>query len=152
MTENDIKFLKIAIENSRKSMQDGNFPAGGVVAKDGEILSSTTSSPHPSLLHPDSKAVIEAFNKSGGDLKGATLYIGLESCMMCTGVTFWGGIRRVVYACSKVKVNPNYYETPQDLKPFINNFNEKIDFIHAKEFEEEALQVVKEWEESNSAE
>lgn len=88
----------------------------------------------------------EAFNKVGGPVTGATLYVGLEPCLMCTGVIYWGGIRRVVYACSKARVNPNYYETPEDVRPLVSKFNEKIEFVHAKEFEEEALEVVRTWE------
>lgn len=35
----DKKYLKLAIENSKKSMAEGNFPAGGIVVKGDEILS-----------------------------------------------------------------------------------------------------------------
>lgn len=145
INEEDLGFVKQAIENSRRSMAEGNFPAGGLVIKDGEVLSSTVSSPYPGLFHADSKAVQAAFEKIG-PLSGATLYIGLESCLMCTGVAYWGGIRRVVYACSKNRVNPDYYETSEDTKLLIEKFNEKIEFIHAAKLEEEALSVVRQWE------
>lgn len=142
----DIKYLKLAIENSRKSMAEGNFPAGAVVVKDGKILSSQVSSPYPGLLHSDSKAVTDAFNKVG-PLKGATLYIGLQSCLMCTGVTYWSGIRRVVYAVPKSQVSSSYYETPEDTSKLFETFNETIEFIHIPELQEEALDVVRKWEE-----
>ncbi len=61
----DIKLLKLAIENSRKSMKEGNFPAGAVVAKNGKIVASEVSVPYPGLFHADSKAVTSAFNKYG---------------------------------------------------------------------------------------
>ncbi len=145
MKENDIKYLKIAIENSRKSFEEGNFPAGAIVVKDDEILSSEVSSPYPGLFHADSKAVQSAFNKHGV-LTGATLYIGLESCLMCTGVVYWSGIRRIVFAVSKSKVSGDYYETPKDLSHLFNEFNEPIEVVHISELEEEALLVVREWE------
>ena len=103
MAERDIEFLKMALENSKRSMAEGNFPAGAVVVKDNEVLSSEVSSPYPGLFHADSKAVQSAFEKHGV-LTGATLYIGLESCLMCTGVAYWGGIRRVVFAIPKSKI------------------------------------------------
>jgi tRNA(Arg) A34 adenosine deaminase TadA len=141
----DVKFLKQAIENSRKSMSEGNFPAGAVVVKDGEVIARAVSSPYPGLFHADSKAVTEAFNKIG-PLKGATLYVGLESCLMCTGVAYWSGIRRIVYAVAKSRLSGDYYETPESTRDLFEKFNEKIEFVHIKDLEEEALDVVRKWE------
>lgn len=138
-------FLQQAIANSRKSLDEGNFPAGAVVVKDGEILASAVNSPYPSLLHPDSKAIKTAFDQHGL-LTGATLYIGLESCLMCTGVAYWAGIRRIVFAISKSKVSGDYYETPADNRPMVKTFNQPIEFVHLKELESEALAVLREWE------
>lgn len=145
MLERDIEFLKMAIENSKRSMAEGNFPAGAVVVKGDEVLSSAVSSPYPGLFHADSKAVQAAFEKHGV-LTGATLYIGLESCLMCTGVVYWSGIRRVVFAIPKSKVSGNYYETPRDLRSLFKEFNEPIEIIHIQELEDEALKIVREWE------
>lgn len=141
----DSDYLKIAIENSQKSLDAGNFPAGAIVVKDDQIISSEVSSPYPGLFHADAKAVQTAF-KEKGVLTGATLYIGLESCLMCTGVVYWSGIRRVVYAIPKSNVNPLYYETADDTKAIVKTFHEPIEFIHLSECEEEAMQIVKEWE------
>ncbi|MBU1104728.1 deaminase [Candidatus Parcubacteria bacterium] len=77
----DKEYLKLAIENSKKSTDAGNFPAGALVVKNEKILSSTVSSPYPGLFHADSKAITEAFSKNGY-LEGSTLYVGLESCLM----------------------------------------------------------------------
>lgn len=141
----DHKFLKLAIAKSRESMQAGNFPAGAVLVKNGEILASAVSSPYPGLLHVDSRAATEAFNKKGV-LTGATLYIGLEPCLMCTGVAYWAGIRRIVYAVGRDQVSADYYETPTDPRPIIDTFHSPIKFIHLKEFQAEALAVIRKWE------
>jgi len=145
MNKTDSKFLKLAIEKSKQSMDEGNFPAGAVVVKNDKILATAVSSPYPNLFHPDSKAIAKAYEKHG-PLIGATLYVGLESCLMCTGVVYWSGIRRIVYAAAKSKLSSDYYETPEDIKNLIKKFNEPIELVYAKEFEEEALAVVKEWE------
>lgn len=142
---NDKKYLKLAIENSKKSMREGNFPAGAVVVKGGKILSSEVSVPYPGLFHADSKAVSRAFKKQGV-LTGATLYIGLESCLMCMGVAYWAGIRRIVYAVPKSGVSGSYYETPEDTHELFNTFNEKIELVHIEELEKEALEVIRDWE------
>lgn len=143
--EKDEQFLRLAIENSKKSMGAGNFPAGGVVVKNGEVISSEISSPYPGLLHADSKAVSAAFQKNGV-LKDATLYVGLEPCLMCTGVAYWAGIRRIVYAIPKSKVSGDYYETHQDTHDVVAAFNEPIEIVHLEKLEPEALDVVRAWE------
>ena len=143
----DREYLKIAIENSKKSMDEGNFPAGAVIVREGKIISSAVSSPYPGLFHADSRAVSTAFEQHG-DLHGATLYIGIQSCLMCTGVAYWAGIRRIVYAIPKSKVSINYYETPNDTSEITSSFHEKIEFIHIKDMETNALSIVRTWEDN----
>ncbi len=143
--ETDLKYLGVAIDNSKKSMAEGNFPAGAIVVKDDQILASEVSSPYPGLFHADSKAVSAAFNKIG-PLTGATLYIGLESCLMCTGVAYWSGLRRIVYAVPKSAVSSDYYETPESTEDLVSKFNEKVERIHLSELQNEALAIVREWE------
>jgi tRNA(adenine34) deaminase len=146
MKSDDIKYLKMAISNSQKSFEEGNFPAGAIVVKEGRILSSTVSVPYPGLLHADSNAIFQAYTKDN-KLNNATLYIGLQSCLMCTGVAYWAGIRRIIYAVPKAKVSGSYYETPNDTSNLFSTFNEKIEFIHIPELETAALDIVKKWEE-----
>lgn len=145
----DIEYLQLAIENSRKSMEEGNFPAGAIVVIDDKIIASEVSSPYPGLLHADSKAVVKAFT-THGVLSGATLYIGLESCLMCTGVTYWSGIRKVVYAVPKSRLNQNYYETAENTQNIISTFHEPIEFVKIGELEQLALSIVKDWERNNT--
>lgn len=145
----DKEFLSLAIDNSKRSMEEGNFPAGALVVKDGVILTSMVSSSYPGLFHSDSKAISEAFDNVGL-LTGATLYIGLESCLMCTSLAYWSGLRRIVFAIPKAKVSRDYYETPEDTRSVFKKFNEQIEFIHISELEEEALEVVNVWEKNNN--
>lgn len=141
----DIEFLRQAIHLSRQSFEQGNFPAGAVVVKDGQVLATAISSPYPGLLHADSKAVTAAFEKYGV-LTGAELYVGLENCLMCTGVAYWAGIRDVYFAVPKSKVSGDYYETASDLSHLPATFNEPVRLHHVPELEAEALAVVREWE------
>lgn len=149
LTDQDKNYLLQAIENSKRSFQEGNFPAGAIVVKDNKILSSEVSSPYPGLFHADSKAVTKAF-EINGPLTGATLYIGLESCLMCLGVSYWAGIRRIVYAVPKVKVSGNYYETHESYEHLVEKFNEPIERLHLPELELEALEIIRQWESKNS--
>ncbi len=135
----------MAIANSQRSFEEGRFPAGAVVVKDDQVIASEVSVPYPGLFHADSNALTKAFNDVG-NLKGATLYIGLESCLMCTGVAYWSGLRRIVYAIPKSKVSGDYYETHEPTQELIDGFNDQIERVHIPELEKEALQIVKAWE------
>lgn len=139
------EFLRQAIEKSRQSFEEGNFPAGAIVVRGNEVLATAVSSPYPGLFHADSKAVSAAFEKYGV-LTGCDLYVGLENCLMCLGVAYWAGIRDIYYAVPKSKVSGDYYETRDDLHHLAETFNEPIRLHHIPEFEEEALKVVHEWE------
>lgn len=143
--DQDIKYLKMAIANSQKSFEEGRFPAGAIVVKDDKVLASEVSVPYPGLFHADSNALTKAFNEVG-NLKGATLYIGLESCLMCCGVAYWSGLRRIVYAIPKSKVSGDYYETHAPTQDLIDGFNDRIKCVHVPELEDEALQIVRTWE------
>ena len=142
----DISYLKLAIKKSKESFKKGFFPAGAVVVKDGKVLSSEISASYPSHRHADSKAVDHAFDKLGSLLKGASLYTSMEPCMMCIARAYWAGIRRIVFACSKESVSPNYYESNIDNKIIVKDFHEKIDLIHIKELQDEVLKIVQDWE------
>ena len=143
--DQDIQYLKMAIANSQRSLDAGLFPAGAVIVQDGQILASEGNAATPQILHADSIALTKAYQKTG-NLKGATLYIGLESCLMCTGVAYWSGIRRIVYAIPKAKVSRDYYETPLATHDLIDSFNESIERVHIPELEDEALHIVQAWE------
>ncbi len=146
LTTSDLDYLKMAVANSHKSFEEGRFPAGAIIVKDSEIIASEVSSPYPSLFHADSKAITTAFNKIG-PLRGATLYIGLESCLMCIGVAYWSELRRIVYAVPKSRVSGDYYETHSPTSELVDSFNEPIQRLYVPEYETEALAVIKAWEE-----
>ena len=74
-----------------------------------EIFALEVSNRYPGLFHAASKAAISVFNNRG-PLTSATLYISLQSCLMCAGVAYWSGLRRIIYAVSKSIVNGDYYE------------------------------------------
>jgi tRNA(Arg) A34 adenosine deaminase TadA len=138
-------FLKRAIEKSKESAAAGNFPAGAVVVKGGEVLAEAVSSPYPGLYHADGAAIGQAYSKHG-PLTGASLYVGLEPCLMCTSIAYWAGIRDIYFAVPKSKVSRDYYETHADTSTLPKSFNEPMNLHHVAELEEEALAVIKEWE------
>ncbi|HLC67267.1 MAG TPA: nucleoside deaminase [archaeon] len=148
----DKKFISLAIEQSRKSVKEGGFPAGAVIVKDGKVISHAISVGYKNndpSGHAETAAIREACkNLKTSDLTGATLYESVECCVMCFSVAYWSGVSRIVYACKKTPkmVSKSYYEGATDNQILNKENNRKIELVFAPEFENESLSVIKEWE------
>jgi tRNA(Arg) A34 adenosine deaminase TadA len=152
MKPEDKKYMRMAIEQARKSVKEGGFPAGVVIVKDGKIISKGISIGYKNndpSGHAETAAIREACkNLKTANLAGATLYESIECCVMCFSVAFWSGISRIVYACKKTPkmVSKNYYEGTTNNQTLNKENNRQIELVSASEFEDESLSVIKEWE------
>ena len=96
----DEKFMSIAIEISKTS----KYPYGAIIVKDGEILGRSddeTIISKTMYTHAELMAIESACKKHPnlyGELKGTTMYVSCEPCMMCMGAILYEEIERVVYA------------------------------------------------------
>ena len=111
---NDKDFLKLAVEQAKKSVAEGGFPAGAVIVKDGEVIAEGISLGrmlNDPTEHAETSAVRKACKDIKSYLEGATLYGSLECCNMCFSVANWAGITKVVYGCRKTSemVNKSYH-------------------------------------------
>lgn len=152
---NDKEFLKLAIEQARMSVEKGGFPAGAIVVKDGKVISKGVSVGfllHDPTSHAETSCLREACKQlETVDLGGATLYASLQPCLMCFSVANWAGISRIVFGCRKTEdmVAKQYYEGSTDIDEINNQNNRKVELTFIPDFENESLQVVKEWEIKN---
>lgn len=148
----DKEFLKLAVNQAKKSVEMGGFPAGAVVMKNGKVIAEGISlgyKLHDPTEHAETSAIKLACKLVGSsNLDGATLYESLECCNMCFSVANWGGISRIVYACRKTPemVSKFYYEGTAKNSDINNTNNKKIEFLFIPDFEQECLDLVKEWE------
>jgi len=137
---NDKDYLKLAVEQAKKSIDEGGFPAGAVVVKDGKIIAEGVSlgfKLHDPTEHAETSAIRKACKEVGSsNLDGATLYESLECCNMCFSVANWGGISRIVYACRKTPemVEKFYYEGLTDNKILNESNNNKIEIVFIPDF------------------
>ncbi|MGA2911669.1 MAG: nucleoside deaminase [Candidatus Levyibacteriota bacterium] len=151
----DKDYLKLAFEQAEKSVDQGGFPAGAVVVKDGKVISeglSLGSLFHDPTSHAETAAIREACKTlKTTNLSGATLYESLACCTMCFSVAYWAGISRIVYGCGKTSemVSKGYYEGRTDKDKLNEENNRKIELVYLPYFENESLELIKKWEKLN---
>ena len=149
---NDKDFIKKTIELSQESVDVGGYPVGAIIVKNGKIISSGLSN-GKNLCDPTSHAETAAIREAGKklnkrNLDDVVLYSSLEPCVMCFASSFWAYIPRVVFACSRSKVSSDYYEGDHNIFELNNKGRRKIELVHFDELEQEALDVITEWEKS----
>lgn len=148
----DQKYLKIAIEQARKSVNMGGFPAGAIIVKDGKVVSEAVSTGfkhNDPTGHAETAAIREACkNLKTSSLEGAVLFESVECCAMCFSVAYWAGISRIVFAAKKTPemVSRGYYEGNTDNQDLNKENNRQIDLRFVPELQQESLEVIQEWE------
>jgi len=150
MENKDKEFLLKAIEKAKESVKKGGFPAGAIVVKEGEIIGSGVSIGNilnDSTSHGEMASIRDACNNlNSGNLSGATLYASMQPCLMCFGASMWSGISRIVFACAKDKVSPEYYGGHYKVSEINNDLIRPIKLEQLPELEEESSALVREWE------
>ena len=83
----DEKFMRLALNEARKALNEQEVPIGAVVVADGAVvgrghnLVETLSDP---TAHAEMQALTAAASTLGGKyLQGCTLYVTVEPCIMC---------------------------------------------------------------------
>jgi len=148
----DRDFLLQAIALSEQSVSEGGFPAGAVIVHDGRIIGRGISI-GGKLNDPTSHGEIAAIRDACQTLKtsslaGCTLYGSMEPCLMCFGASSWSGLNRIVYACAKSSVSPDYYGGHYHMASLSRDLMAPITLMHTAEMEETALVIVRNWEKS----
>jgi len=99
--DDDIQFMRIALEEARLALEKGEIPIGAVVVCADRILSRAHNSPislHDPSAHAEILAIRKAAERIGNyRLIGTTLYVTLEPCIMCAGAIIQARISRVIF-------------------------------------------------------
>lgn len=141
---NDEQYIDIAINISKKA----KYPYGAIVVKDGEIIGRSDDKTLMEISmysHAELEAIESASKNKNlyGDLKGATIYISCEPCMMCMGAILYEEFSKIVYAATLQDSNDNYCpEMITNIDELAKYANSKIEII--KELHrEKAVEVLK---------
>lgn len=103
----DILFMREAIQEAKKALEKKEVPIGAVIVKDGEIIAAAHNlreTEQSAVAHAEILAIQQACDQLGTwRLEGATLYVTLEPCPMCAGALVMSRVDRVVFGASDPK-------------------------------------------------
>jgi tRNA(adenine34) deaminase len=104
---NDEYFMRQALDEAQKAFDEDEIPVGAVVVANDKIIARAhnfTEKLNDVTAHAEMQAITSAADFLGGKyLKGCTMYITLEPCVMCAGALYWSQIDKVVFAASDEK-------------------------------------------------
>jgi tRNA(adenine34) deaminase len=103
----DDYFMNQAIKEAEKAVDAGEIPVGAVIVCNNQIIArahNQTQVLDDVTAHAEIMAITTASSHLGAKyLKGCTLYVTLEPCVMCAGALYWAQVDRVVYGASDEK-------------------------------------------------
>ena len=99
--------MRKALEEAEKAYEVDEVPVGAIIVINQRIIARThnlTERLNDVTAHAEMQAITSAAHFLGGKyLKGCTLYVTLEPCVMCMGALYWSQLDRIVYAASDPK-------------------------------------------------
>lgn len=106
-TEEDRRFMRLALDLARKAEAAGEVPVGAVLVRGGRILGEGCNRPVAST-DPTAHAEMEALRTGAGQLEnyrlpGTVLYVTLEPCVMCAGALVLARVERLVFAARDLR-------------------------------------------------
>ncbi|MBQ8101238.1 MAG: nucleoside deaminase [Paludibacteraceae bacterium] len=118
--EEDLRYMRLAIEEARKALCRDEIPVGCIVVSGGHIVGrghNLTETLCDVTAHAEMQALTAAAQTLGGKyLQDCTLYVTLEPCVMCAGALGWAQLSRLVYGAADPKRGYSRF-APQALHP-----------------------------------
>ena len=103
----DEKFMRLALNEAEKALEEQEVPIGAVVVADGRIVGrghNLVETLADATAHAEMQALTAAASTVGGKyLSECTLYVTVEPCIMCAGAIAWSQVGRVVYGADDPK-------------------------------------------------
>jgi tRNA(adenine34) deaminase len=107
ITADDLRFMRLALEEADAAANDGEVPIGAVVVCDGQVVSRAHNRREQDAdpaAHAEFLAMEEAARALGRwRLSGCTVYVTLEPCLMCAGLMVNARVDRCVYGAPDPK-------------------------------------------------
>ena len=107
MSEQDLHWMRYAMELAKRGQDQGEVPVGAVIIKDDKVIGEGWNQPigqHDPSAHAEMVALRQAGeNLENYRLLNTTLYVTLEPCVMCAGAIMHARIARLVYGATDPK-------------------------------------------------
>lgn len=107
MTESHEKYMRLALDEARQALAQGEIPIGAVVVCRDRVIArahNLTETLTDPTAHAEMQAITIAASELGGKyLTECTLYVTVEPCTMCAGALGWAQVPRIVYGCRDEK-------------------------------------------------
>lgn len=97
------KLMRLAIDEARTSLREGNSGFGAVITGDGEVIArahDTDTTARDPTAHAEMTVIRSAAGRLGRDLSGYILVATHEPCPMCSAAILWSGISGLAYGYS----------------------------------------------------
>lgn len=99
--------MKQALIEAQKAFDADEVPVGAVVVANKQVIArahNLTERLNDVTAHAEMQAITAAADFLGGKyLKGCTLYVTLEPCVMCGGALYWSQLDKIVFGASDEK-------------------------------------------------
>ncbi|MFD2597865.1 nucleoside deaminase [Sphingobacterium corticis] len=106
-TSTDELFMREALRLAKIAYQEDEIPIGAVIVANQQIIAkgyNLTERLNDVTAHAEMQAFTSAANHLGGKyLKGCTLYVTVEPCVMCAGASYWTQLERIVFGAKDDK-------------------------------------------------
>ena len=103
----DVKFMRAALGEAARALQEEEVPVGAVVVHEGRVLARAHNRSlhlHDPTAHAEVLALRRAARKLGNyRLPGCSLYATIEPCAMCAGAIVQARLRCVVFGTEDPK-------------------------------------------------
>lgn len=95
------KFMKIALKEAQKGLEEDEVPIGAVVVVNGKVIAKAHNKRQKNKIathHAEILAIEKACKKLGDwRLENAEIYVTLEPCPMCAGAIANARIKKLVF-------------------------------------------------------
>lgn len=109
MGSDDHRFMAEAINEAKKSLEEGGIPIGAVLVADGKVVGrghNRLIQNNSTILHGEMDCIENAGRLKGENYQKSTLYTTLSPCTMCSGAIMLYNIHRVVIGENTTLIGP----------------------------------------------
>lgn len=112
MEDFDRRCMMLALEEAKLAFKEGEVPVGAVLAYNNKIIAKAHNQVEKfkdATCHAEILCLKEGANILGDwRLCDTTLYITLEPCPMCRWAAHLSRVKKIIWACSMSRVEPNH--------------------------------------------